>query len=410
MPGETYQTLKSKATKQAKQSGMSQDAAENYGSAMASQAAQVGGAVVPTSSGGGTFEPEFFGGWNAGDISSDVLEALSGSTAAPLEQIAARKEAEKKMQEAGGVYNTQTGEVEYPPKKEGIFNFSGFKMPPLPTPLGIGVEFLKGLGAKDKFFEKLVAGESLTPEDKVILANLIAANKKNPNVFGDLSKYATEDVDVAELGKRLQNEVRPLENRNYQSLIDQYLDRKPEGLDSFKAMYGDLTGTRDLPEGTMTLEKLKSDLGKQGLAYLKANDPKSYYSFIQPQTTGGLQDLGALDATKYAGDADFQNMIYAAREAASRRNPQVQEGGEEIPSLAVSPTPFTNNLEVAQATTTPVTAATTLGIPSLTPTTLNYASMAPQFGSQYPGYINQGVMNPNLSPYYDNLRKYYGVG
>ena len=362
--------------------------------------------------------------------------------------IEARKEAAKTMQQAGlsgvGDISSTTGRgqqavkdyykereretgqkmpeniqkilKETPVEKTGIF--SGFKMPTLPTPLGIGVEFLKGLGAKDKFFEKLVAGESLTPEDKVILANLIAANKKNPNVFGDLSKYATEDVDVAELGKRLQNEVRPLEDRDYQSLVDEYLDRKPEGFkESIGAMYGDLTGTRDLPEDTMTLEKLKSDLGKEGLAYLKANDPAAYYSFIQPQTTGGLQDLGALDATKYAGDADFQNMIYAAREAVSRMNPQVQEGGEGIPSLAVAPTPFTDvnnngildNLEVAQATTTPVTAATTLGIPSLTPTTLNYASMAPQFGSQYPGYINQGVMDPNLSPYYDNLRNYYGV-
>ena len=43
MPGETFQTLKSKATKQAKKSGMSQSAAENYGSAMATQSAVQGG-------------------------------------------------------------------------------------------------------------------------------------------------------------------------------------------------------------------------------------------------------------------------------------------------------------------------------------------------------------------------------
>ena len=42
MPGETYQTLKSKATQQAKQSGMSQSAAESYGSAMATQSATQG--------------------------------------------------------------------------------------------------------------------------------------------------------------------------------------------------------------------------------------------------------------------------------------------------------------------------------------------------------------------------------
>ena len=41
MPGETFQTLKEKSTQQAKQSGMDQTAAENYGSAMAAQAAKI---------------------------------------------------------------------------------------------------------------------------------------------------------------------------------------------------------------------------------------------------------------------------------------------------------------------------------------------------------------------------------
>ena len=66
--------------------------------------------------------------------------------------------------------------------------------------------------------------------------------------------------------------------------------------------------------------------------------------------------------------------------------------------------------KMGPSTGIPQAVETSTGIPSLTPTTINYASMAPQFGSQYPGYINQGVMNPNIFPYYDNLRKYYGVG
>ena len=65
--------------------------------------------------------------------------------------------------------------------------------------------------------------------------------------------------------------------------------------------------------------------------------------------------------------------------------------------------------KMGPSTGIPQAVETSTGIPSLTPTTINYASMAPQFGSQYPGYINQGVMDPNLSPYYDNLRNYYGV-
>ena len=407
MPGETLETLKSKATKQAKKSGMSQAAAEKYGSARAAQSAIQGQ--------GGTSDEFGF----VPSIVSDSPELLNAYV---QNQIAARKEAEKKMQEAGGVYNPQTGEVEYPPKKEGIFNFSGFKMPTLPTPVGMGVEFLKGVQSTDRFFKNLATKgvDGLTPEDNIILANLIAANKKNPNVFGDLSKYTTDDVDVEELGKRLQDAVRPLENTNYESLVNSYLSNKPTGIDSLTTMGSDLSNlfgdSRLLREdGSYTLEGLQKELGPQGLAYLKANDPKTYYSFTQPQTSGGLEELAQFDLSTLGSspkDRQLAARVVAAREATSG---QGGGGGAGIPSLATAPTPFTDvnnngildNLEVAQATTTPVTATTPVtGIPSLTPTTINYASMGPQFG----GYVNQGLMNQNLSPYYDNLRNYYGIG
>ena len=39
---------------------------------------------------------------------------------------------------------------------------------------------------------------------------------------------------------------------------------------------------------------------------------------------------------------------------------------------------------------------------------LDWASLAPQFGPQYPGhYSNQGIQ-PNFANWYDNLNKYYG--
>jgi len=43
------------------------------------------------------------------------------------------------------------------------------------------------------------------------------------------------------------------------------------------------------------------------------------------------------------------------------------------------------------------------GIPSLTPTPLDYASLAPQ----YPGYVNQGVASPQFGDWYQNLNQYY---
>ena len=61
----------------------------------------------------------------------------------------------------------------------------------------------------------------------------------------------------------------------------------------------------------------------------------------------------------------------------------------------------------------PVEQTPATGIPSLTPTSIDYASMAPQFGSQYPGYKNQGLAalmereNPQLGDWYQNLNRYY---
>jgi hypothetical protein len=129
MPGETFQTLKAKAKKHATQSGMSQSAAENYGSAMATQSAVQGGANTTG---------EFLGS-NENQINNTVQEIMSNvggqggtpnftdtasqaATQNVQNQIAARKEAEKKMQEAGGVWNPTLGggQVIYP-EKTGIF-------------------------------------------------------------------------------------------------------------------------------------------------------------------------------------------------------------------------------------------------------------------------------------------------
>ena len=275
---------------------------------------------------------------------------------------------------------------------------------------------LKGVQSTDRFFKNLAEKgvDGLTTEDKIILANLIAANKKNPNVFGDLSKYTTDDVDVEELGERLQDAVRPLENTNYESLVNSYLSNKPTGIDSLTTMGSDLSNlfgdSRLLREdGSYTLEGLQKELGPQGLAYLKANDPKTYYSFTQPQTSGGLEELAQFDLSTLGGSPEDRQLaarVVAAREATSGQGGQ--GGGAGIPSIATAPTPFTDvnnngildNLEVAQATTTPVTATIPVtGVPSLTPTTIDYASMGPQYG----GYVNQGISDPRFASYFQNL-------
>tara|TARA_R110001599_G_scaffold1443_1_gene6980 strand:- start:166 stop:1611 length:1446 start_codon:yes stop_codon:yes gene_type:complete len=222
----------------------------------------------------------------------------------------------------------------------------------------------------------------------------------------------------AELNKRLYEEQMKLYEETGN---EDYLEEAQAYLTASKM------GMVDRP----TLEDVIGKLGTEGLEYLRATNPGAYYTLRPPATSGGIADLAGetlvdtadmdRNSQGYKDARDYNNKIFAAREQEGRTRSERQEMG--IPSLATAPTPFTDvnnngildNLEVAQATTTPVTAttpatATTLGIPSLAPTGLNYASMAPQFGPQYPGYLNQGLMNPNLSPYYDNLRNYYGIG
>ncbi len=85
MPGETFQTLKSKATQQAKKSGMSQSAAEKYGSAMATQSATQGQ--------GGTSD-EFLGNAENKDIIKSLTDRPELVNANVQQQIAERKAAE----------------------------------------------------------------------------------------------------------------------------------------------------------------------------------------------------------------------------------------------------------------------------------------------------------------------------
>ena len=305
--------------------------------------------------------------------------------------------------------------------KKGIFGlgqdvFSSLPLPGLPN-------ILKGAQSTDRFFKKLASGKPLDPEDKIILAHLIAANKENPNVLGDWKKYA-EKFDVADakgFKSSLDEAVSDLENTDYQSLIDEYLDRKPEGFkESLGAMYDDfgnlVMGKETSPEGIMTLENLKKELGPQGLAFLKANDPAAYYSFIQPQTTGGLEELAGLDAQKFAQselpdgspnpnyNPDMAQTIFNARNELDRQTGG-QGGGGGAGIMGAVPTPFTDvnnngildSLEVAQATTTPaatttVPAATTTAATMTTPTPFDY-SQWPQYAAtnqySWPNYVNQ---------------------
>jgi len=322
---------------------------------------------------------------------------------------------------------------------------------------------LKGVQSTDRFFKNLSEKgvDGLTPEDKIILANLIGAGGLDTI---DLNKYTTDDVDFEELGKRFTEAASGLENVDYQSLVDSYLSNKPTGIDSLTTMgsdlfnlFGDPSLRRDdatLPiegAGSLTLEGLKKELGPEGIAYLKATNPKLYYSFTDPQTSGGLEELAQFDLSTLGGSPEDRRLsarVMAAREATSDQGGGGQTG---IPSLYAGPiTPSDPNAIFNKPATkypegygafllnppAPVRPGSPTqpgfpdkdgdgvddryqagpGIPrpgiesvgslkpikTNLPVTFDYASMAPQFtGSQY---TNQGVSPAFL----ENLRRFYG--
>jgi hypothetical protein len=314
---------------------------------------------------------------------------------------------------------------------------------------------LKGVQSTDRFFKNLSEKgvDGLSTEDKIILANLIGAGGLDTI---DLNKYTTDDVDFEELGKRFTEAASGLENVDYQSLVDSYLSNKPTGIDSLTTMgsdlfnlFGDPRLRRDdatLPiegAGSLTLEGLKKELGPEGIAYLKATNPKLYYSFTDPQTSGGLAELAQFDLSTLGGSPEDRRLaarVMAAREATSGQGGGGQTGITSIPSPQTGqaniidptqygafigkPGPFIANFvdsdgdgvddrfqsgpgqpssQTFQNPKAPLPGTSGIAQAVGVPAALNYANIAPQFT----GYTNQGV-SPMLGDYYGNLRRFYG--
>ena len=283
-------------------------------------------------------------GYPSEEVAASVQSGVAGITQGIQSQIDAQNEAAAAAEAERIRLANQ--------KKTGIFgiDFGNLSMPSFPSPMGMITNVLQATQGKDRVFKKLAAGEALTPEDKIVLANLIAANKKNPKVLGDLSKYL-EEYDVSEeyLRGRLDKEKEAFEGEsleNIESLIEDYLAGEPKGLDSFTSMFGDLTGSADKKwnvseegEWSPTLEQLKKQIKPEGMAYLKANRPDLYYSFIDPQTTGSLEELANLHVTKemQGENPDLVRKIFEARQTLGTEKKEQEQagqgGGAGIPSL-----------------------------------------------------------------------------
>jgi|TARA_B100000900_G_scaffold244350_1_gene207781 hypothetical protein len=399
MPGETFQTLKSKATQQAKKSGMSQSAAENYGSAMATQSAIQSDEPIGLGA-------DFLGTNkqqqdetlkeiydNIGSTSESGIKSYSLPTATQnvQQQIAARKAAEISQGQPSGAgldtlnkYMTKIG--------------TNLQFPSLPfSPLGIITNTIQGLDAKKTLLTNL-KNKNITGTDKDTLARLLAMEKMQGTEFitdDDLKDLDDESMGIYENLKKDITDI-PMDD------IEEFTKRMNDMSlgETVGTMYGDLTGKRDT-SGITTLENITDNLGSEGLAYLKLTDPKTYYRLRPAQTSEQMRDLAnvAMPTGNSPEDRRFAAQIMEAREMAARSK-ESQDRASGImtaPSAPPAPPPVVPPVVPPAEDEAPEN-------PILNPimSQRDPFNLA-KFYASLPQYTQQGVMSPSLMQYYRNL-------
>ena len=279
MPGETYQTLKDKYQQQ---SGAA------VGAAMAAQAANVGGA---------TADKEFMGGATASPgVSTNIQQQ---GTAENVKKLI--KEREKKKEEAkeqGGIYNIQTGEIELPEEKK-----------------------------EKSWYEKLWSG----------IFN-------NPDISDPLERQKLKLIqDAIDNWNKGSEEWKKSQGGSPKHWVMKLIDSLTMGKyrdDDLPFVEGSLEAAEGKYPGSFTREGLDDfirsiDPDANILGQLERHHGDIYYSFNDPQTSGGIANLAAKAALKKNADGtgyitpdgrtisleagkNYNNQIFAAREIASR--------------------------------------------------------------------------------------------
>ena len=391
MPGETYETLKSKATQQAKQSGMSQNAAENYGSAMATQAVVQGDVSIHSDFMGANEEQknktidEIMSNVGTESIPPSFTDFSETATQNVQDFAEARKKSAQEMKDKGGVFNPQTGMVEYPQQTNifgGLGSLSLENIPSLTLQAGIGgAKALQAL--LDKVFKPQVSDFS------------------NPNFLAVL--------DAAFKSGKLNEESW---KETYGELLDDVYGG--QGIGSLDQATGD---TSLDSEGLFNLAMEEATANVEpGSGTQRITDPKGFYlddgQGILPQTSGGLTDLAGLDVNQFTSgpgyNKDMVDMIFAARAELDRMGKNPMTGESQNQPIGFSSPEMITGKPMDMKKPIPPTSPPVPITGGTTPFDLA------QFYANLPSYSygQQGVMspsiNPNLASYYDNLRRYYG--
>ena len=327
------------------------------------------------------------------------------------------------------------------PEKKGIVQ-AGQDLLAKVSPLA---NFIQGTQSTDNLFKKLVGGLELGSTDKVTLVNLVDRLGSDPkNIENLIKKYADQNKlsssEALDLAGRFNQEYSDIGSTIFSSGITDYFDRMDNmGLgETIKTMAGDLTGTRDT-EGIVTLENVTDNLGTEGLQFLKTTNPEAYYR-LRPNDPD-LANESFVSTGDPVADRRFNAKIMEARAlAADKQSRQDANTGQGImassPAFASpasqygifigKPGPFIGNFVdtdgdgiddrfqtgpgqprqpfVNPKAPLPGTSGTVQPVATgITPFDVR------QFYASLPQYTQQGIMNPNLAQFYQNLGMFPGM-
>ena len=295
------------------------------------------------------------------------------------------------------------------PEKKGIVQ-AGQDLLAKVSPLA---NFIQGTQSTDNLFKKLVGGLELGSTDKVTLVNLVDRLGSNPkNIENLIKKYADQNKlsssEALDLAGRFNQEYSDIGSTIFSSGITDYFDRMDNmGLgETIKTMAGDLTGTRDT-EGIVTLENVTDNLGTEGLQFLKVTNPQAYYR-LRPNDPD-LANESFVSTGDPVADRRFNAKIMEARAlAADKQSRQDANMGQGIMAASPALPGLIRNLPpdtpvIGGPADPPNPVLTPVPVGGITPFDIR------QFYASLPQYTQQGIMNPNLAQFYQNLGMFPGM-
>ena len=298
------------------------------------------------------------------------------------------------------------------PKKTGIFgfDFSNLGLPTINPVLGA----IQGFQNTNQVLKKLSLGSELNSKDKLTLVNLVdrfgGSQVAGVPVQRLIDEYAKNNelstsearnlaVQFGEAYADIQNLV-----GDQQDDLQSYFDRmdKMDLGDTAKTMFGDVTGTRDTT-GIKTLENITDNLGSEGLQFLKVTNPQAYYR-LRPSDPDLANESFVSTGDKVA-DRRFNAKIMEARAEAMDRqsradaNMGIMAASPALPGLPFEPPSKPIDMKKPIS---PIVPPVPMGT-GITPFDVR------QFYASLPQYTQQGIMNPNLAQFYQNLGMFPGM-